>query len=156
MQHAVQMWEKWGIDFSGVAPEPESAEYGAHSLTFGGRQAIYRVAKTTPTKAGQFVTLWRRSLAGPIRPFDADDGVALFIVQAGTGAGLGQFVFPLSVLTRRGVVSVDGKGGKRAIRVYAPDVVVASDQARRTQKWQCEWFVPAHTTALPAMLNHDR
>lgn len=144
MQHALQLWEKWGVPWADLEPEPESAEYCGNTLSLGGRPAIFRVAKTTPTKAGQFVTLWQRSRQGPIRPFDTHDGVALFLVEAGSGAGLGQFVFPLSVLTSRGVMSADGKGGKRAMRVYPPDVVVGSDQARRTQKWQGEWFLPAN------------
>ncbi len=141
------MWQRAGIAVSAVSPEPESAGYRAHTLVLDGHPAAFRVAKTTPTKVGQFVTLWRRSAAGPIRPFDTSDGVALFVVQAGLGEGLGQFVFPAAVLVRRGVVSVSGVGGKRAMRVYAPDVVATSDQARRTQKWQCEYFLPLDAPA---------
>ncbi|MHA7270452.1 MepB family protein [Arthrobacter sp. HLT1-20] len=137
-----QQWHKADLLWADAVPEPESADYAAHRLTLGGRSAVFRVAKTTPTKVGQFVTLWQRSVAGPIRPFDMDDGVSLFIIQVASGAGLGQFVFPLAALAHHGVVSVDGKGGKRALRVYAPDVVTASAQARRTQKWQCEYFLP--------------
>lgn len=142
MQQALDMWTAAGIPWADVAPEPASAGYGAHTLTLAGRRAIFRIAKTTPTKAGQFVTLWRRSAEGPIRPYDTNDGVALFAIQAGSGAGLGMFVFPLSVLARRGVVSDGGRGGKRAMRVYTPDVEPASAQARRTQAWQCEHFLP--------------
>ena len=143
-ESAQQQWHKAGLVLTNAVPEPESSDYCAHTLTLGGRPAVFRVAKTTPTKVGQFVTLWQRSLAGPIRPFDTSDGVELFVVQAGFGEGLGQFMFPLDELVRRGVVSVDGKGGKRAIRVYAPDVETTSAQARRTQKWQCEYFLPHH------------
>ena len=146
MQNAGNLWERWGVTWADVAPEQESAEYCAHTLTLGGRAAIFRRAKTTPTKVGQFVTLWQRSAAGPIRPFDTHDGVALFVVEAGVGAGLGQFVFPLSVLAHRGVISVSGVGGKRAMRVYTPDVQTTSAQARRTQKWQCEYFLSAGAT----------
>lgn len=136
------VWEPAGLLAADAMPEPESAQYYAHTLTLAGRSAVFRVAKTTPTKVGQFVTLWQRSAAGPIRPFDKYDGVELFIIQADLGAGLGAFVFPAAVLVRHGVISVDGKGGKRAIRVYPPDVETTSTQARRTQKWQCEYFLP--------------
>lgn len=136
------VWEPAGLACAEVQAEPESADYCAHALNLAGRRSVFRSAKTTPTKAGQFVTLWQRSAEGPIRPFDKNDGVALFIVRAGSGAGLGQFVFPVGALVRHGVVSVDGKGGKRALRVYPPDVEVGSEQARRTQKWQCEYFLP--------------
>ncbi|POH73616.1 MepB domain containing protein [Arthrobacter glacialis] len=149
-ESAQQQWHKAGLAWADVVPETESAEYCAHRLTLGGRSAIFRVAKTTPTKAGQFVTLWQRSLEGPIRPFDMHDGVELFVVQAALGAGLGEFVFPLGALARHGVVSVDGKGGKRAMRVYAPDVVTTSVQARRTQKWQCEYFLPHDASVAQA------
>lgn len=142
MQQAIHIWAAAGIAWADVAPEPESARYGAHTLSLAGRRAIFRIAKTTPTKAGAFVTLWRRSAEGPIRPFDTDDGVALFVVQAGSGAGLGMFVFPLEILAHRGVVSDGWRGGKRAMRVYAPDVETTSARARRTQAWQCEHFLP--------------
>ena len=138
---ASTLWQAAALEYAQIQPEPESTEYAAHTLLLGGRLAVFRQAKTTPTKLGQFVTLWQRSLEGPIRPFDTDDGVELFIIHAGLGTGLGQFVFPLAVLARHGVVSIDGKGGKRAMRVYPPEVVTTSAQAQRPQKWQCEYFV---------------
>lgn len=147
LEQALQMWERAGLSWAGIRAEPEGGDYAAHTLLLGGRSAVFRTAKTTPTKAGQFVTLWQRSAAGPIRPFDAADGVVLFVVQAGLGAGLGQFVFPLGVLARHGVVSLEGKGGKRAMRVYPPDVEPTSAQARRTQQWQCEYFLPHDASA---------
>lgn len=147
MQQSMEMWAAVGLTWADVAPEPESAKYLAHTLLLDGRCAVFRVAKTTPTKAGQFVTLWQRSAEGPIRPFDTHDGVALFIVQADSGAGLGQFVFPLAVLAHHGVVSVDGKGGKRALRVYPPDVETTSVQARNSQRWQCEHYLPIDAPA---------
>ncbi|NMM88207.1 hypothetical protein B2J88_28285 [Rhodococcus sp. SRB_17] len=127
-------------------PEPESAEYGAHTLTVDGSSAVFRIAKTTPTKLGQFVTLWRRSDAGPIRPFDTSDGVEIFIVRVSDGKQFGHFIFPVDVLVKRGVVSTDFTGGKRAIRVYPPWVTTTSAQASRTQKWQVEHFTPADTS----------
>lgn len=135
------MWQAAALEYAQIQPEPESSDYAAHTLLLGDRPTIFRQAKTTPTKVGQFVTLWQRSAEGSIRPFDTHDGVELFVIQAGLGAGLGQFVFPLGVLARHGVVSTDGKGGKRAMRVYAPNVQVSSAQALRTQNWQCEYFV---------------
>ncbi|MDJ0316007.1 MepB family protein [Arthrobacter antibioticus] len=136
------VWEPAGLVCSSIEPEPESMQYCAHTLNIDGRLMLFRTAKRTPTKLGQFVTLWKRSAQGPIRPFDTSDGVASFVIHAGLGTGLGQFVFPLEVLTRHDVVSVSGKGGKRAMRVYPPDVQGLSTTARRTQKWQCEYFLP--------------
>lgn len=142
-ENARQQWHTAGLAWANVVPEPESADYCAHTLTLGERPAAFRVAKTTPTKLGQFVTLWQRSAQGPIRPYDMDDGVTLFAIQAGVGAGRGMFMFPASTLAHHGVVSIGGKGGKRAMRVYPPDVETTSAQARRTQKWQCEFWEPS-------------
>nr|WP_246045254.1 MepB family protein [Rhodococcus oryzae] len=127
---------------SAPVPEPESAAYGAHEFTVDGRPIRFRVAKTTPKKVGQFVTLWKRSAQGPIAPFDVDDLVELFIVSARDGDRLGQFVFPRRVLADRGVLSRDGAGGKRAIRVYPPWAAPTSRQARGTQAWQLDHFLP--------------
>jgi len=137
-----RVFDPAGLDCADVVPEPESSGYCAHTLSLGGRSAAFRVAKTTPTKAGHFVTLWLRSAAGPIRPFDAADGVAQFIVAVTDGDRQGLFVFPAAELAARGVMSVDGKGGKRAIRVYAPWVQTTSAQAARTQGWQARHFLP--------------
>lgn len=135
------LWSPASLPSTTPVPEPESAAYGAHSLSVGGREARFRVGKATPTKAGHFLTLWQRSEAGPIRPFDVSDGVELFIVQVRDGERHGQFVFPVETLLRRGVVATAGKGGKRAMRVYAPWVETSSAQAAKTQTWQCEHFL---------------
>ena len=38
-------------------------------------------------------------------------------------------------------MSRNGRGGKRAIRVYPPWDTTISQQARKTQKWQLEYFL---------------
>ncbi len=126
--------------------EAESADYGAYALSVEGLSARFRVAKITPTKVGQFVTLWKRIGKGPIAPFDMSDPIELFVVSVRSGEHFGQFVFPKSVLGRRAIVSVDGAGGKRAMRVYPPWDVTTSGQAARTQAWQLDFFlpIPAH------------
>ncbi|MCX5214182.1 MepB family protein [Kitasatospora sp. NBC_00240] len=128
--------------------EPESADYGAHAFTLDGYAVRFRVARTTPTKAGQFVTLWQRSAAGPIRPFDLADPVDLFVVSSREGDRFGQFVLPKEVLRRRGIVSAGGSGGKRAFRVYPPWAVTTSRQAVATQAWQAEYFLPVGPAAV--------
>ncbi|MGW2255652.1 MepB family protein [Kitasatospora sp. NPDC001660] len=120
--------------------EPESAEYAACGFTIDGRSVRFRVAKTTPAKVGQFVTVWQRSEEGPIRPFDAADGVDLFVVSSRDENGFGQFVFPREVLCGRDIVSRNGSGGKRGFRVYPPWVATTNRQARSTQAWQMNYF----------------
>lgn len=135
------VYDPCGFSCSQPVPESESAEYAAHGFTLDGRSVRFRAAKTTPTKVGQFVTVWKRSPGGPIQPFDVSDPVDLFVISSHDGDHFGQFVFPVDVLRRRGVVSVDGAGGKRAFRVYPPWVTTASRQAGSTQAWQLEHFL---------------
>ncbi|GLW03208.1 MepB family protein [Streptomyces lavendulae] len=130
-----------GFACSPPVPEAESAAYDACEFTLEGLAVRFRSARTTPTKAGQFVTVWKRSPGGPIAPFDVSDPVDLFVVSSRDGDGFGQFVLPVDALRRRGVVSVDGAGGKRAFRVYPPWVTATSRQAERTQAWQLEYFL---------------
>ncbi|TYC66555.1 MepB domain containing protein [Streptomyces sp. CB01881] len=120
--------------------EPESAEYAACGFTIDGRSVRFRVAKTTPTKVGQFVTAWQRSEEGPIRPFDAADEVDLLVISSRNENGFGQFVFPREVLCERDIVSRNGSGGKRGFRVYPPWVATTNRQARSTQAWQVNYF----------------
>ncbi|WP_103531131.1 MepB family protein [Streptomyces sp. SM11] len=135
------VYDPGGFVCSRPVPEPESADYAAHRFTLDGRLAAFRAARTTPTKAGQFVTVWQRSVEGPIRPFDADDGVGLFVIGCRDEGRAGQFVFPLDVLCERGVVSRNGVGGKRGFRVYPPGTVTTSRQAHGTQAWQVKYYL---------------
>ncbi|MDG9688410.1 MepB family protein [Streptomyces sp. DH18] len=135
------VYDPSGFTCSQPVPEPESADYAAHGFTLDGRMVVFRVARTTPAKAGQFVTVWQRSAEGPIRPYDADDGVDLFVVGTRDAGRFGQFVFPLGVLCERGIVSRDGAGGKRGFRVYPPGAVTTGRQARATQAWQVTYHL---------------
>lgn len=123
--------------------EAESAEYGACRLALDGRNVVFRVAKTTPTKVGQFVTLWKRPTPdAEIAPLDSGDAVDLVIVSVGDADHRGQFVFPQKILVDKGVMSRAHQGGKRAIRVYPPWSKPVVQEAVRTQKWQLPYFLP--------------
>ncbi|MFF4410801.1 MepB family protein [Streptomyces sp. NPDC001262] len=137
-----RVYDPSGFSCSQPVPEAESAEYAAHEFTLDGLSVRFRVAKTTPTKAGQFVTVWQRSAEGPIRPFDVGDSVDLFVISCRDGDRFGQFVFPADELCERGILSRNGTGGKRAFRVYPPWVTTTSRQARNTQAWQVKYFLP--------------
>ncbi|GHB81670.1 hypothetical protein GCM10010347_60620 [Streptomyces cirratus] len=165
-----------GFTCSQPVPEAEGAAYAAHEFTLDGLSIRFRAAKTTPTKVGQFVTVWKRSPAGPIQPFDAADPVDLFVISTRDRHHFGQFVFPMDALRRHGVVSANGSGGKRAFRVYPPWVTTANRQAGSAQAWQLDFFLHLHqdmpvdvaraqelyhpqggsgTTARPAGSSHD-
>ena len=120
--------------------ELESKEYDACQFELNGLKIICRNSKITPKKTGQFVTFWKRSKNGPIIPFHNDDAFDFFLVNVRTETEFGQFVFPKSILIKKGIVSTDKKEGKRAFRVYPIWDTVKSKQAERTQKWQLDYF----------------
>ena len=122
--------------------EQESGEYGACRLDLEGRAVVFRVAKTTPTKIGQFVTVWKRPRPGDeIAPLDSGDGIDAVVVSVADAAHRGQFVFDQQALLKYGVMSRDGQGGKRAIRVYPPWSKPVAKDAIKTQQWQLRYFV---------------
>ncbi len=119
----------------------ESVEYGAYTFQLNDHSIIFRVAKTTPTKTGQFVTLWKRIGNGPIQPYDIDDPFDFFVICTRKDNYFGQFVFPKGVLSEHDVISIKGKGGKRAMRVYPPWEKSLNKQAQKTQRWQIKYFL---------------
>jgi hypothetical protein len=132
-----------GLDMecSPVVSESDNAEYGAAVSAVGRSTIRFRVGKLTPTKVGLFVSVWRRAAGGSTEPFPAEDDVDALVVIVREGERLGAFVFPNEVLASRGVVSVDGAGGKRGFRVYPQWSITSNPQAARSQKWQCDRFL---------------
>lgn len=139
-----EVYEAAGMTVTAAARrEAESADYGACRLGLDGRSVAFRIAKTTPTKLGQFVTLWKRPLpGGDIAPLDSGDGVDFVVVSVGDAARRGQFVFSQHALVRHGVMSVEGRGGKRAFRLYPPWSEPAATAAIAAQRWQLPCFMP--------------
>lgn len=118
----------------------ESVAYGACSFELNGLKIEHRTSKTTPTKSGQFVTIWKRSEEGLTTPFDMSDDIDFVVITSRSGENLGQFILPKSVLVQQGIFSQNGKGGKRGIRVYPPWDTTHSRQAAATQSWQIPYF----------------
>ena len=135
------VYDPCGFKLSNLKLHSESVEYSACSFEFDGHKIVYRASKITPTKVGQFVTIWKRNREGVTAPFDVLDALDFVVVTSRSGANIGQFIFPKSVLVAKGIVSQNGKGGKRGIRVYHPWDTVTNKQAERTQKWQMNYFV---------------
>jgi len=132
------------------SPEEQNAEYGAYRFHMSGRMIRFRVAKTTPTKIGQFVTLWERIGNAPIQPYDVSEPIDYYVISTRNGHQFGQFIFPKEVLYKHDILASNGTGGKRAIRVYPRWDKPTSRQAQKTQLWQLQYFVdiPLDDTAL--------
>ena len=126
--------------FSNLSLEEESQEYGACTFRLNCLRILFRQSKITPTKNGQFVTLWKRAQKGPIQPFDSSDPIDFYIVHTRKEDRIGQFIFPRNILVQKGVLSKEGRGGKRAMRLYPPWDLPESKQAAATQKWQIDYF----------------
>lgn len=135
------VFDHLGFESTLMVPEAESVEYCACSFKLNGMAVRFRTAKITPTKTGQFVTLWKRNGTGPIEPYQSSDEIDLFLVMTKKYGHFGHFVFPKSALIEHGILSNNGKEGKRAIRVYPPWDETTSRQAMKTQKWQLEYFL---------------
>ena len=127
--------------------EYESAEYGAIRFEMDGKTCLYRQAKHTPKKIGQFVTLWKRPTpSSEIAPFDRTDGIDQVFIFADEHTRLGVFIFNPQLLVQKDIFSEKSEGGKRAFRVYAPWTVPEAAQAKRSKTWQCAHFVELTNT----------
>lgn len=136
-----QVFDTCGFTYTKPIQEIESAEYNACSFTLNDLHVKFRTAKITPTKTGQFVTLWKRLNTGIIAPFEASDSIDLVIISVRKENRFGQFVFPKSVLCAQGILTINGKEGKRGFRVYPPWDETTNKQAIKTQAWQLNYFL---------------
>lgn len=132
-------FKKYDLQISQIIPEKESAEYCACNFKINDFNIKFRKSKITPTKVGQFVTVWKRIENGTIAPFENTDFIDFLIVCSKNGDNFGYFIFPKKVLVQKGIFT-DIKEGKRAFRVYPPWDIAVNNQAVKTQRWQLEYF----------------
>jgi hypothetical protein len=135
------LYDKCGFEFDQLIVEDESQEYGACTFTLNGLKIKFRISKITPTKSGQFVTIWKRNKEGITQPFDLTDEIDFVIISSQNGNDFGQFIFPISVLLDKGIITGNDKEGKRGIRVYPSWDTVTNKQAEKTQLWQTKYFL---------------
>ncbi|QOW09180.1 MepB family protein [Kaistella flava (ex Peng et al. 2021)] len=129
-----------------IQPESESQEYAAQIFQLNEYKVLFRKAKITPTKTGQFVTLWKRNEKGITEPFDITDKLNLYLIATKTPTNFGIFIFPKKVLHENKVLSDHKRDGKRGIRVYPSWDETTSKQAQKTQVWQTEYFLDLSDT----------
>lgn len=135
------VYDKCGFDFTNLTQNLESEEYGACTFVLNGMTIQYRASKVTPAKTGQFVTIWKRNDEGITQPFDIVDDLDFIIITSKSDNNFGQFVFPKLILADKGIISGNGKIGKRGIRVYPPWDMPLNKQAQKTQMWQTKYFL---------------
>lgn len=167
------LYHPLGIDIDQIKTEadPKGKQYGACTFTLNDKLVVYRVAKTTQDRPGQFVTLWKRPHpTDKITPFELKDNIQFVIVNV-DGIDLsnnkycGQFIFPTEILIAKGILSSKNKKGKLAIRVFPPwselisnegieqnnksstksrKTQMMSTSAKKTQQWQLQYFLPTN------------
>lgn len=121
--------------------EQEGKEYWAHQALYNQKKAIFRKAKSTPTKKGQFVTVWKRNTEGITAPYHDKDDIAYFIILSITENAQGVFIFPKEALLKNKIMASKLHDGKRGFRVYPPwEKDLSSKQAIKTQEWQVQYF----------------
>jgi hypothetical protein len=135
------IYDPCGYACSKLAAEKESSDYGATTFTLNNRSVIFRAAHITPTKTGQFVTLWKRNTGGITQPHHESENIDLVVISVRKAQHFGQFIFPKTALIQRGILSTSKKEGKRGFRVYPPWDKAENPQAIRTQRWQTQFFL---------------
>ena len=138
------VYEAAGMKLTGIPQfEFEGSRYKACRFELNNRTIFFRVAKTTPIKIGQFVTLWKRSTSkAVIAPLDISDGVDFVVITVSDAAHHGQFVFNQKFLVETGIISRDHKDGKLSFRLYPPWTKPMSKIALKTQLRQLHYFFP--------------
>src|SRR6187402_1695936 len=96
------VFDPLGFELKNVSKETESEEYSAHTFELDHRKIIFRNAKITPKKVGQFVTLWKRNPNGITQPFELSDNFDFAIINVNFQNHYGQFVFPKAALAEQG------------------------------------------------------
>lgn len=119
----------------------ESQEYAAHTFQLDEYKILFRKAKITSKKTGQFVSIWKRNDQGITSPFQLFDDFDFFIIATKTPTNFGIFIFPKSVLLENKVISDEKIEGKRGMRVYPSWDETTNKQAEKTQTWQTKHFL---------------
>lgn len=129
-----------GLDYTNLSLEKESQEYSACRFSLGNQKVLFRKAKITPTKVGQFVTCWKRNESDKTQAIESTDDLDLFIIYCESSKNQGYFSFPKETLIKQGIISTPTKKGKMGIRVYPNWDTAENPQAIRSQKWMAQWF----------------
>ncbi|WP_426355027.1 MepB family protein [Exiguobacterium sp. R-39] len=125
-----------------IQEEVQNSDYSAGLFHLRSKSIRFRVAKTTPKKAGQFVAFWEKDDKNKNQPFSDKTATDLLVVNIFTNDNkFGQFIFPKEVLIKQKILSTNTIKGKMAIRVYPSWEYPTSKQAIATQTWQVEYFV---------------
>ena len=144
---------------------PEAIKYNGATFVLNNKNIIYRKAKITPDRPGGFLTVWQRPTVinnqdnKPIAFTSKSLDYLLIQVEdtynvssennAPKDLLKGLFIFSVSLLIEKGIVSSSTSNGKTAFRVFPPwsedrglsGSKVFSDSGKKTQRWQLPYFI---------------
>jgi len=134
---------------------PQNSKYEALEFSIDGKKILYRKGNVTPDRPGNFLSIWKRpdeNSTDPRRtmPYEEHDLDYLFVEVSDCDISKrGIYIFPLTVLVNKGVVTSNKAKGKMAFRVFPPwtssrgelKSKVFSDSAKKTQRWQSNFFL---------------
>lgn len=130
-----------------LTEDEECTSYFGFNFQLDRLNIKFRKAKTTPTKVGQFVTLWKRDSQGQTTAYTANDLIDYCMVATQQPPHAGFFVFPKQVLIDRQILTTAKKEGKRGFRVYPDWSITENKQATQSKSWQGQYFIDL--TAAP-------
>lgn len=139
------LFAKSNLTYTYLVIDKESKNYNACTFVLNlpsPKKVIFRTAKITPTKIGQFVTLWKRDgIKFVITPFDISDDFDLIVIFTQSDQNKGFFIFDKEILLKKDIIAESNDAGKCAIRVYPPWDIAENKQAISTQRWQAPYFI---------------
>ena len=124
-----------------IETEPFNTEYESCCFYIGEQKYRSRKAKKTPNKKGYFVVFWTKDNNNRNRPYTWEETPEKLIVTVLDKDKKGQFIFPKEILLEKQIISKDNIKGKMAMRVYPSWEVELNKTAKRTQKWQNDYFI---------------
>lgn len=155
---------------------PESSKYEGLVFSINDKSIVFRKGKITTDRPGAFLAIWKRPSSDkenkPI-PLQSNDLDYLFVQVedhsniASTDNSIkkpksGMFIFPVSLLIKKGIVSSETSKGKTGFRVFPPwsqdrgvvGTKVFSESGKKTQRWQLPYFVEINNGSIdPKQLN---
>lgn len=128
-------------DIQSYTVEKQNEDYGGILMTAKDATYRIRVAKQTPKKTGQFLTLWEKDEKNQNRAYMYDDFPDYLIIVCHSEEAIGLFKFSKQTLQEQGILKTNNQKGKMGFRVYPSWDVPQNSQATKTQVWQINDFI---------------
>ena len=121
--------------------EKQNAEYAGCLFHLNNKTIRFRKSKVTPNKIGQFVSFWEKDENMRNRAFSYEAAPDLLVITCIADNKLGQFIFPKEILLKEKILRTPSQTGKMAMRIYPVWDTTVSNQAKKSQTWQLQYFI---------------